>query len=206
LRQQLEQKQQKLNEVEKSFTQVISLGSVRSFEAMYRIAEAYEEFANAIANQDMPPNLTREERLVQENQVFNASVPAYDRAVEEYKNVLINLPVLAEKLDVSMDTTKAAEPEPAPAPSDSTIALQKEVVQDSSSEVALKWFGRAKDKISLIQYNVAERSSEFVDEYLRVDNPETGLRALVFKDQVLRSLVAKQVNTTIEAHIKNLKV
>ena len=58
----------------------------------------------------------------------------------------------------------------------------------------------------MIQYNVADRSSQFITKYLRVDNPNQGLKASVFKDQVLRKLVAPQVNTTIEAHLKNIQV
>jgi len=120
---------------------------------------------------------------------------------------LINLPTLAEKLEISLDTTQAA-PQPAEpvVQQDSGVVVQKEVEADSSQEVALRWYNRAKEKISLIQYNVAERSSNFVTEYLRVENPNTGIRALVFQDQVLRTLVAPQANTTIEAHLKNIAV
>ncbi len=206
LRVQLEEKQRKLKEVEDAFTQVIRMGSIRSFEAMYRIAEAYEEFANSIANQTLPENLTREQRLVEEDRVFRATVPAYDRAVEEYRNVLVNLPLLAEKLDVSLDTTQVKTEEVPPPPSDTTVVVQKETEKDSSTQVALKWLNRAKEKISLIQFTVAEKASNFVTEYLRVENPNTGLKALVFKDQVLRKLVAPQVATTVEAHQKNIQV
>jgi tetratricopeptide (TPR) repeat protein len=206
LRAQLERKQTMLKDVQEAFTRVIALGSIRSFEAMYRIAEAYEEFADAVANQQLPENLSKDEKLVQQDQVFRAAVPAYDRAVEEYKNVLINLPVLAEKLDLSLDSTRVEPEVTESAPQDSGVVVQKEVEADSSEEVAVKWYGRAKEKISLIQYNVAERSSEFVTEYLRVENPNQGIRALVFKDQVLRTLVAPQVTTTIEAHLKNIAV
>jgi len=207
LRAQLERKQQMLNEVQSAFTRVIGVGSIRGFEAMYRIAEAYEEFASAISNQKLPENLTKEQRLVQQNQVFAASVPAYDRAVEEYKNVLLNLPTLAAKLNVSLDTSQAAPPViKQPVQEDTTLVVQKEVEADSSQAVALKWYNRAKEKISLIQYTVAERASDFINEYLRVENPNKGIRALVFDDQVLRTLVAPQVQTTIEAHLKNIKV
>lgn len=206
LRAQLQRKKDKLEQVRAAFTEVIRLGSLRSFEAMYRIAEAYEKFADAIANQRLPENLTREQRLVEQDRVFKASVPAYERAVEEYKNVLINLPILAEKLDISLDTTRVEEAAQ-PAPRDTTGAVvQKEVEADSSTEVALKWFGRAKEKISQILYNVAERSSYFITEYLRTENPNTGIRALIFRDQVLVKLVAPQVQTAIDAHLKNIQV
>ncbi|RMF60023.1 MAG: hypothetical protein D6748_05065 [Calditrichaeota bacterium] len=203
LRARLEEKRKKLKEVQEAFTRVIRSGSIRSFEAMYKIAEAYERFADAIANQELPENLTREQVLVEKDRVFRASVPAYDRAMEEYRNVLENLPVLAEKLEISLDTTrKKIEP----APQDTTVLVKKEVEEDSSSRVALKWLNKAKEKISLIQYNIAEKASGFITEYLRVKNPNTGLRALVFQDQVLRRLIAPQVVTTVEAHLKNIQI
>ena len=205
LRQQLERKQAKLAEVEEAFTNVIGYGSVRSFEAMFKIAEAYEGFADAISNQQLSPELAAEQKLVQEDQVFKASVPAYDRAVEEYKNVMLNLPKLAEKLEVDMDGSDE-DSLPIEVEQDSGVVVQKEVEVDSSAEVASKWYRRATEKISLIQYNVADRSSQFITKYLRVDNPNQGLKASVFKDQVLRKLVAPQVNTTIEAHLKNIQV
>jgi len=210
LRAALDRKRNKLDEVQETFTRVIGLGSIRSFEAMYRIAESYEEFANAIANQELDPSLSRDKQLVEEDRVFKAAVPAYDRAVEEYKNVLINLPTLAEKLEISLDSTSVKDEEVVAV--DSLIALtdsalvKKEIEADSSSAVAIKWYDRAKEKISLIQYQVAEKSSDFVTEYLRVENPNSGIRALVFEDQVLKQLVAPQVQTTIEAHLKNIAV
>ncbi len=207
LRVQLEQKQKKLKEVESAFTKVVQSGSIRGFEAMYKIAEAYEEFANAIATQQLPQSLTNEQLLVQENQIFSASVPAYDRAVDEYKNVLINLPVLAEKLEISLDTTQAMpEPTVVETQEDTSVVVQKEVEVDSSQQVALKWLNRTRERISSIQYNVAERASGFIDEYLRVENPNQGIRGLIFQDQVLKTLVAPQVKITIDAHLKNIQV
>ncbi len=208
LREQLERKRAKLTEVETAFAKVVQVGSIRSFEAMYRIAEAYEEFANAIAHQQLPENLNREERLVQQSQIFAASVPAYEQAVEEYKEVLVNLPVLAEKLNLSLDsaTTAPAPVVPEMTPEDTSVVVQKEVEADSTRDVALKWYGATREKISLIQYNVAERAADFITEYLRVENPNQGIRALVFQDQVLKQLVAPQVKITIEAHLKNIEV
>ena len=207
LRAQLEQKREKLKEVERAFTKVVQSGSVRGFEAMYKIAGAYEELANAIANQQLPENLTTEQLLVQENQIFSASVPAYDRAVDEYKNVLINLPVLAEKLEIPLDSTQMAPaPQVIESIEDTAVVVQKEVEVDSSRQVALKWLNRTRERISSIQYNVAERASGFIDEYLRVENPNQGIRALVFQDQVLKTLVAPQVKITIDAHLKNIQV
>ncbi|NIT60585.1 MAG: hypothetical protein GWN00_31595, partial [Aliifodinibius sp.] len=144
---------------------------------MYKIAEAYEELANSIAEQQLPPNLSKEQQLVERNRVFEASVSAYDQAVEEYKSVIINIPKLAEKLDISMeeDTTEG-EPQLA-ALTDTSGIIQKEAEKDSSAEVARKWHNLAKTKVSSIEYDVAERSSDFITAYLRSPNPETGVKA-----------------------------
>ncbi|MFQ5584992.1 MAG: tetratricopeptide repeat protein, partial [Calditrichia bacterium] len=112
LRAQLQQKSKKLEEVRNAFTKVIELGSIRGFEAIYKIAEAYEEFADAIANQELPPGLDQQKRLVEQDRVFKASIPAYDQAVEEYKTAIINIPKLAEKLDVSLTDSLPEVKEP----------------------------------------------------------------------------------------------
>lgn len=205
LRAQLEQKRNLLGEVERAFAKVVQSGSIRGFEAMYRIAEAYEELANSITNQQFPPNLSNEELLVQKTQVFRAAVPAYEEAVNRYKSVMLNIPELAEKLEISLDSA-SVQPAPQPAVNDTGLAITKEVEVDSSREVALKWYNKTKEKISSILFNVAERSAEFIDQYLRVPNPNQGLLALIYEDQVLKTLVAPQVQVTIDAHLKNIQV
>ena len=145
---------------------------------MYKIAEAYEELANSIAGQTLSPNLTAERRLVERDRVFKASVPAYDKAVEEYKNVITNIPVYAEKLDISLFDTTAVEAESETTLEDSTEIIRKIEFEDSTREIALKWYNQSQMKVSSILYTVAERSSEFIDAYLFRD--EEG-------DYVLRS-------------------
>ncbi len=206
LRAQLQQKRDRLGEVEQAFAKVVQSGSIRGFEAMYRIAEAYEELANSITEQEFPPNMTTEERLVQETQVFRAAVPAYEESVNRYKNVMVNIPVLAEKLDISLDSLPAEPVLPEPVVEDTSVVVQKEVEVDSSRQVALRWYGKTKEKISSIQFTVAERAADFIDEYLRVENPNQGMLSLVYDDQVLKTLVAPQVQVTIDAHLKNIAV
>lgn len=206
LRAQLQQKSKSLEEVRGAFSRVIELGSLRGFEAMYKIAEAYEELANSIANQELAPNLSKEQQLVQSNQVFQASVAAYDQAVEEYKKVIVNIPKLAEKLDVSMEDSVETEPELAEASDTSSGIIQKETKVDSSGAVAKKWYEMAKVKVSSIEYQVAERSSDFITAYLRSPNPETGVKAIAYDGLLLQNVVEPAVQTTIQAHLKNLQV
>ena len=208
LRARLNEKSRLLKQVVDAFTRVVELGSVRSFPAMFRIAQAYEVLADAIAFQKLPPNMTSEQRLVEQDRVFKASVPAYDRAVEEYKSVLINLPQLAEKLGVSLsDTARITQPTPA-ASSDTTGVVQKVVEKDSTLEVALKWYKKTRQRISSILFTVAERSENFITAYLRSPNPfpEGDIRNLAYRARVLRELVAPSVQTTLNAHLKNLTV
>lgn len=204
LRTQLVRKKNMLDEVQRAFTKVIELGSLRSFEALYRIAQAYEDFAIAIAQQQLPPNLNREQLLVERNRVFRASVPAFERAADEYKNVVTNIPVLAEKLGINLADTTALLPEGAQ--EDTSSIYQEKVRLDSSRQVAMKWYDRAKEKISLILFTVAEKSSEFIDEYLRTPSPFTDIRYFAYQDRLLRELIAPAVQTTINAHLKNIEV
>jgi tetratricopeptide (TPR) repeat protein len=206
LRAQLQQKSKSLEEVRAAFSKVIELGSLRGFEAMYKIAEAYEELANSIANQELSPNLTRDQRLVESNRVFQASVAAYDQAVEEYKNAIINIPKLAEKLDVSMEED-STESEPQLAmETDTTGIIKKEIKEDSSAAVARKWYELAKVKVSSIEYQVAEKSADFITAYLRTPNPEKGVKAIAYDGLLLQNVVEPLVQSTIQAHLKNLQV
>lgn len=205
LRAQLQQKSQSLEQVRTAFSRVIQLGSRRGFEAMYKIAESYEELANSIANQRLAPNLSTEQQLVERNKVFQASLAAYDQAVEEYKQVIVNIPKYAEKLDVSMEEdTTAAEPQLAAF--DTSGVIQKEAEKDSTAEVARKWYEMARVKVSSIEYNVAERSGDFITAYLRTPNPETGVKAVAYDGLLLQNLIEPSVQTTIQAHLKNLQV
>ena len=118
------------------------------------------------------------------------------------------MPLLAEKFGVSLAQAEeeTEEEKPPIAAEDTAFVLEKAVEEDSTREVALKWYNRAKEKISHILYSVAERSSFFVQEYLRTPNPNKGLQALVYEDLVLRNLVLPAVQTTINAHYKNIQV
>ncbi len=207
LRAQLQQKQNKLRSVVDAFTAVIKMGSLKGFEAMYKVAESYEELANSIAEQQLSPNLTAERRLVERDAVFKASVPAYDRAVEEYKNVITQIPIYAEKLDVSLfDTTVAPPVESRDAFADTTEIIRKEAFQDSTRDIALKWYNQSRTKVSSILYTVAERSEEFIDAYLRQQNPAKGLVFLSWKKLLLERAVAPAVNVTLSSHLKNINI
>ncbi len=207
LRTQLQQKQNKLRAVIDAFTTVIKMGSLKGFEAMYKVAEAYEEMGNAIAEQKLSPNLTAEQRLVERDRVFKASVPAYDRAVEEYKNVIENIPIYAQKLEISLfDTTGSKEVEKTEALEDTSELIRKFAFEDSTREIALKWYNQSQTQVSSILYTVAERSEEFINAYLRQQNPASGLVYLSWKKLLLERAVAPAVNLTLTSHLKNINI
>jgi tetratricopeptide (TPR) repeat protein len=205
-RESLNTKQSKLLSVVNAFTEVIRMGSLKGFEAMYKVAEAYETMADDIADQEMSPNLSPDERLVERDRIFKASIPAYDRAVEEYKNVINNIPVLAQELEITLEETDQTSAVETPVLEDSLIEIRKETIQDSTREVALKWNQRAEDKVSSLLYKVAEQSSEFIDAYLRQENPATGMVYLSWKKLLLERAVKPAVNVTLSAHLKNINI
>ncbi len=206
-RQQVQLKKEKLKAVIDAFSKVIQMGSLRGFEAMYKIAEAYEDFADAIVNQQLPPNLTPEQELVERDRIFKASVPAYERAVEEYKNVIKNIPIYAEKLEISLfDTTETVVDTTAETPEDSLANLKKEMLVDSTRDVALRWYHRAEEKVSSILYGVAKRSEQFIDAYLRQKSPGEGVVYLSWKKVLLEKAVAPAIRVTLQAHLKNIQI
>jgi tetratricopeptide (TPR) repeat protein len=206
VRAQLSRKQDKLRNVVNAYTTVIKMGSLKGFEAMYKVAEAYQEMADAVAEQELSPNLTPERRLVESDKVFKASVPAYDRAVEEYKNVIEQIPIYAEKLDISLFDTTATQQTSEMVLGDTTSIIQKEAFDDSTRETALRWYNQSQVKISSMLYTVADRSGEFIDAYLRQQNPAQGLVFLSWKKLLLERAVAPAVNVTLNSHLKNIKV
>ncbi|MHA2203363.1 MAG: tetratricopeptide repeat protein, partial [Candidatus Hodarchaeales archaeon] len=202
----LNRKQEKLLSVVNAFTKVIKMGSIKGFEAMYKVAEAYETMADDIANQQLSPNLRPEQELVERDRIFKASVPAYERAVEEYKNVITEIPVLASRLEVSLDEIPEESVEETQILEDTLLSIRKESLQDSSREVALRWHLKAKDKISLLLYTVAERSSEFIDAYLRQENPSDGMVYLSWKKLLLERAIKPATSVTLNSHLKNINI
>jgi tetratricopeptide (TPR) repeat protein len=190
-----------LEELNSSYAKVLSFGSPRSFEATYNIARSYEEFADIYAAQELDPNMDTNKKFVKRKEINEQSAALYENAVNKYKEVVNNIPVIAEKLEVDMfgeDTTTA----PIAAQADSSDG--REVEADSTREMAVKWYTKAKDKISELLYAQASITSENVENALNIDIPtKTPLTTIIYKSNVYAKVIAPTVDQTIQAHLRN---
>ncbi|NOG46532.1 MAG: tetratricopeptide repeat protein [Calditrichaeota bacterium] len=189
-----------LTELNTAYTKVLAFGSPRSFEATYNIARSYEEFADIYVEQEMDPNLDKNKKFVKKKQINEQSAALYENAVDRYKEVVDKIPVIAEKLNVDMfgtrDTTLATN--------DSLAA--REVEADSTKDLAVKWYGKAKDKISKLLYAQASLTSENVENALNIEPPAGSnlLSAILYQNSVYTKVVAPAVDQTIKAHLRNI--
>lgn len=195
-----------LTELNTAYTKVLAFGSPRSFEATYNIARSYEEFADIYVNQEIDKNLDNNKQFVNKKRINEQSAALYENAVNKYKDVIKNIPIIATKLEVDMfgdaDSIMAAAQTNVEA--DSSVET-REVEADSTRDMALKWYGKAKDKISELLYVQASLTSENVDNALAIESPSNDpLNTILYKASVNKSIIAPAVQQTIKAHIRNI--
>lgn len=193
-----------LKELNQTYTKVLSFGSPRSFEATYNIARSYEEYAQKFSNQEINPNLDANRRFVERQKINEQSADLYEKAFDEYKNVVNNIPVVAERLGVDMFAEVEEIPDSILAIQDS-LQLTRVAEKDSTRELAIKWYEQAKDKVSEMLYTQASLTTENVEQAVNITPVGTSrLQRLSYKLQVLMKVAAPAINKTIDAHIRNI--
>ncbi|RMH61757.1 MAG: hypothetical protein D6677_11150 [Calditrichaeota bacterium] len=189
-----------LKELNTAYTKVLAFGSPRSFEATFNIARSFEEFANAYAQQEVDPNLDPTKYFVKKKTINEQAAALYENAVDRYKDVIEKIPVIAEKLNVDMfgqDTAQTAIIDSAD--------VRREAEQDSTKELALKWYDKAHDKISQLLYTEASLTSENVDNIRDLKPPvKDAFSTILYQAGVINKVVAPAVQQTIKAHIRNV--
>jgi len=187
---------------------IIANGSIRSFEAAYRNAEVYEIFADKYVTQERSPNLTADQKFIEDKQIRDASAGLYDKAVDEYIKAMENIPIIAEKLDVdifSTDTTVTEVGFVDTTFEDTTGMVARAEVVDSTKEIGLKWYTQATNKISFLYYKEADITKTNITEALKTQNPQSDpYLAILFQAQVITKLINPAVVQTINAHQKNI--
>ena len=193
-----------LKELNQTYTKVLSFGSPRSFEATYNIARSYEEYAQKFSEQEMNPNLDQNKRFVERQKINEQSAALYEKAFEEYKNVVNNIPVVAERLGVDMFGEVKEIPDSVLAIQDS-LQLTRVAEKDSTRDLAVKWYEKAKDKVSEMLYTEASLTTENVEQAVNIAPVgNSRLQRLSYKLQVIMKVAAPAINKTIDAHIRNI--
>ena len=189
-----------LNKLNQAYSKVLLFGSPRSFEAVYDIARSYEEFADKFAKQELDQNLSPAKYYVTKKAVYEQAASLMDNAVNKYKEVAEKIPVIAQKLDIDMFSADSV------ALPDSSVDKAREVEIDSTRQLALKWYHRAKDKISELLYDEAQLTSSNVSDVLALKPPPLStFETIIYQGKILTNAVAPGVELTIKAHLRNVK-
>jgi cellulose synthase operon protein C len=188
---------------------IIANGSIRSFEAVYRNASVYESFAQKYADQERTTGMDMNQQFVEDQRINQEAAALFEKAVEEYKNVITNIPLIAEKFDVDIfsEDTVQVEATLADADYDTTGVVKRPAEVDSTKEVALKWYKMASSKISSLHYKQATLTKTNIDNALASQNPITNdpVRSLIYDVQIIGTVVTPAVQQTIKAHQVNIE-
>jgi len=195
-----------LTQIVDSNTKIIANGSIRSFEAVYRNAEVYELFAVKYADQERNPNLDAATRFATDKRINEESAALFEKAVEEYKLAIKNIPIIADKFGVDIfsepDTSEAIMA----AVDTSMSGMTRAVEVDSTREVALKYYNMSASKISHLHYEQATLTKANIENALSTENPFKAdpLRGLIYQVQLIGTVVTPAAQQTIEAHQENI--
>ena len=198
-----------------NYQKLISYRSPRSFEAPYRIAEAFEHFADTYSKQDLNPNERNKIRILASKlKLRNSTAALYNNAIDRYKQAMDQINTIADKLGVSIKEENVLEE------LDSTIVdsnrikvdrnLDKNVIdKDSVQSIANMWTKKSKEKVTSIVFLVAQQSELNIDNAINTDIPANFRRQksleLAFKAKVLSDAVASQIENSVTAHRRNLE-
>lgn len=188
-----ERKKALLRELVEGYKEVAAYGTLRLYEATYKIGLAYEEFATTWSEQDIP-EADENRRIVAEKEVNETAADLYEKAFEAYKHGVELLTRLAEK------HAQTTEP-------DTASSTERVVLEDSTVLVADRWISRCKEKISKSLYEIAELSFESVNRLLEAPPPAGISRTeeLVYRNQLLTKAVSPLIEEIVAAHRRNLE-
>ncbi|MGD9898385.1 MAG: tetratricopeptide repeat protein [Calditrichaceae bacterium] len=195
-----------LTELNQTYSKVLTFGSPRSFEATYNTAKSYEEFARIYASQEIDPNLDVNKFFLEKKRINEQSAALFQKSVDEYKNVVTNIPILAEKLGVDLYVSADSTMDVVDAGSDTTAVLARAAERDSTRELGIKFQEKARDKVSELQYTMASLTSENIYYALDVKPPnDEPLTKIIFEVQLFQQAVSPAITQTIESHLSNIK-
>ncbi len=194
-----ERKKNALLAITDNYTRVAGYGTLRLYEATYKIGAAYEEFAATWAKQEIP-EVEANRRIVARKEVNQTAAELYERALLSYKHArraLTKLTALyanqAAQIYAATDTTLF----------DRAGRLARE---DTTLRAANRWIERSKTKISEVIYEMAEINLASVQQFLEAPVPENmdQVTALEFRNQLLGKLVRPLVGDVVRMHQRNL--
>ncbi len=194
-----ERKKNALLEIVDNYTSVAGYGTLRLYEATYKIGEAYEEFAAAWANQEIP-EIDANRRIVARKEIGQTAAELYERALQSYKHAARALARLT-----AFYTNQSAQ---IYAASDTTLFERSGRLarEDTTLRVANRWIERSRTKISEVIYAMAESHAAALALLLEAPVPENmdEATALEFRNQLLGKFIKPLVGEIVSTHQRGL--
>lgn len=172
----LEEKQKLLQQLVEQYLKLVELKTLRIPEAVYRIGEVHEQFANAWMAQERPL-LDVSHRVIKEKEIRDQATVLYHKAVQAYLE--------ADRLLGKMQNAKQS---------------------DTLSTLIEEWRTRANSKISEILYTIGKINQESIDILLHAPIPSdlSGLALYEYQDQLLSKAIKPLVEIVLHAHERHL--
>ena len=197
LSQNKKRKRELLIEIVDSYTKIATYGTLRLYEATYRIGETYEEFALTWAKQEIPP-MEETRRIVMQKEINETTGELYGKAEDSYRQAVNVLTRLADEYEKSLTNSDS---------SITPIELTRIAREDSTLRVARRWTDRCKEKISEIIYDIAELNFSTVNAFLEAPIPGglDNVAEMEYRRQVLGKAITPLIQEIIDAHVRNVR-
>ncbi len=178
----VKRKRMSLDSLLSRYQEVVKYKSNRLPEALYRIGQVYEQFAQVLQDQKLPA-MSIDEKAVKKNEILFQSEAAYEQAFNKYVK---SLPVL-RKIELQIDSQNVEN---------TNISYQDTV----------DWVSKVESKISEMFYYKADINNEAIDNLLGVPIPPEleGLEKLEYKKQLFLTTIRPLVEKAIKTHIRNI--
>ena len=188
-----ERKKNALKDVVEGYTRVSSYGTMRLYEATYKIGAAYEQFAQSWAEQEIG-EIDLNRRIVAKKEANDLAADLYERSFTFYKNAAASLERIAREYEYNLPTEANDQEAAKASPVDSTLS------------VARQWIQQCRDKISEVLYDIAALNDESMRQLLNAPTPEsmTGFTALEYRKQLLDKYVKPLLSDILAAHQRNI--
>jgi|GEM_PF-3216573 len=172
----LEEKQKLLQQLVNQYLELVELKTLRLPEALYRIGEVHEQWAQCWVAQERPL-LDSSNRVVKEKEIRDQATVLYYKALQSYLD--------AHRFLGKMGNAKQT---------------------DSLTVLIEKWKTCSKSKISEILYSIGKINQESIDILLRAPIPPdlSGLALYEYQDQLLAKAIKPLVEIVLSAHEKHL--
>jgi TolA-binding protein len=197
-----ESKQRKKNaviDIVDGYTRVAGYGTLRLYEATYKIGASYEEFAQTWADQEIA-EVSDERRIVAKKEINQTAAQLFERALSAYRNAAVALERIARNYSQSLADSSAN--------TDTTsMRTGKVAPPDSTLLVARPWIAKSKEKIPEVSFDIAELNHSSMQQLLEAPLPDNmdKISALEFRRQLLDKFVKPIVGQILVAHERNIQ-